>query len=98
MSLQEELNRGALSETLLSNAAFKQAVSDAEQTIHEAWASCPVRDTEGAHQLRLMLKALADIVGILEASVDNGKAAAEELERIRGERNKVLSPREWKGK
>jgi hypothetical protein len=97
MSLDKDLDRGALAESLLSNDAFKQAVTECEQTIHNAWAACPVRDIDGAHQLRLMLKSLADIVGLLEACVDNGKSAAEELERIRGERNKILSPREWRG-
>lgn len=97
MSLTDDLERGALAETLLANDAFRKAVAECEQTIHEAWAACPVRDTEGAHQLRLMLKSLADVVGVLEACVDNGKSARDELERIRGERNKVLSPREWRG-
>lgn len=97
MSLTDDLERGAHAEALLSNDAFKKAVTDVEQTIHEAWAACPVRDTEGAHQLRLMLKALTDVVGVLEACVDDGKSARDELERQRGERNKVLSPREWRG-
>ena len=97
MSLDDDLTRGAHAETLLSNDAFKKAISDVEQTIHDAWAACPVRDTEGAHQLRLMLKALADVVGALEACVDDGKSARDELERLQGQRNKVLSPREWKG-
>lgn len=94
MSLTQDLERGALAESLLSNDAFKQAVTEVEQTIHEAWAACPVRDVDGAHQLRLMLKALTDVVGVLEACVDNGKSAREELERMQ---SKVLSPREWKG-
>lgn len=94
MSLDQDLRSGAQAESLLSNPAFKKAIEEVEQTIHEAWAACPVRDVDGAHQLRLMLKALTDVRGVLESCVDNGNAARIEIERLR---KNVLSPREWKG-
>ena len=51
------------------------------QAIHEAWEACPLRDTDGAHVLKLQLKLLGDVRANLEQAVTDGKLAAAEIDR-----------------
>lgn len=95
MALEADLERGARAARILADDTFTGAFDTVKQTIHEMWEACPIRDKEGAHELRLMLKLLGDVRGVLEAAVEDGKAAKAELERLNSHR--VLSPREWKG-
>ncbi len=95
MTLQKDVERGARANALLEDPLLKEAFQSVEQAIHEKWAECPLRDKEGAHGLRLMLKLLGDVRAVLESTVADGKVAAAELERLN---RRVLSPAQWSGR
>jgi hypothetical protein len=39
----------------------------------ERFEACPIRDIEGQHEIKLMLKLLVDVRANLQSVVDNGK-------------------------
>jgi hypothetical protein len=94
MSLDEDLERGAQAARIVSSPIFDTAFKSVEQSIHDAWSVCPVRDREGAHELRLMLKLLGDVRAVLETCIEDGQSAKAEIERLQ---RKELSPRDFKG-
>lgn len=93
MSREEEINRGRKAEILLNDETLLSAKAEVERVIHEAWANAPLRDKEGAHELKLMLKALSDVWALLERAVADGKLSAEEL---RLENARSLSPADFR--
>ena len=95
MNLTDDVSRGAEAKALLETPAFVRAMENVRTAIHERWESAPVRDVEGQHELKLMLKLLNDVQSVLEAAVFDGNAAAQELDRLNA---KVLSPRQWMGR
>jgi hypothetical protein len=94
MSLQEDAERGARAQRLLSDPMISDAFATVERAIHDRWAESPLRDFEGQHELRLMLNLLRDVKAVFEVAVSDGKAAVEELNR---KNRKTISPRQWKG-
>ena len=92
MSLQEDLDRGARAEKLLNDSMLAEAFDLVAKAIHERWAECPLRDKEGAHELKLQLKLLGDVRANLERAVSDGKLAAAEL-KLQARRD--LSPAEF---
>lgn len=78
--LDKALRDGRMATELLEMLAFQNAVESVKAAIHERWATSPLKDHEGQHELRLMLKLLEDLLGNLQVAVDNGKMAANELE------------------
>lgn len=95
MSLQDDVDRGIKSQQLLTNPTFIEGFQVVEKAIHEQWTACPLRDREGAHELKLMLKLLNDLKAVFELAVDDGKMAAMELKRLN---EKVVSPKEFFGR
>lgn len=95
MNLPEQIERGNHAKRLLQDPLLSEAFENVSQAIHEQWAACPLRDREGAHELRLMLKLLGDVKTVLEGALADGKVAAAELDRIN---RKVLSPAQWSGR
>jgi hypothetical protein len=79
MNLADQRERGQKADKLLTDPLFAQAFADARQVIFDAWEQAPVRDKEGAHELKLMLKLLGDVRAILERAITDGKIAAAEL-------------------
>lgn len=75
------MEKGAKAKTVLESEAFQDASNAVRNAILEAWENCPIRDREGAHELKLMLKLHSDLLGHLRKAVDDGKFAAEELKR-----------------
>ncbi len=53
--------RAEQAQSVLGNPIFEEAWVEVENAIIRKWKECPIRDREGAHELRLMLKALADV-------------------------------------
>jgi len=82
MSLTDEMDRGNKARKLLDDPLLTEAWEQVERTITEAWANAPIRDRDGQHELKLMLKALRDVRGWLEQTVTDGKIAAAEFERL----------------
>jgi hypothetical protein len=93
MNLADQRERGQKADKLLTDPLFAQAFADARQVIFDAWEQAPVRDKEGAHELKLMLKLLGDVRAILERAITDGKIAAAEL--VNQER-RDLSPAQFR--
>lgn len=64
---------------LLDNEAVKSALKNMRNSIFNQWESCPIRDKEGQHELKLMLKMLNDFEKNLENFVAEGDAAELEI-------------------
>ncbi len=79
MTLHEEIQAASEAKRLLQEPALVKAFADVEAAITQRWATSPLRDTEGQHELRLMLKLLGDVRASLEQAVSNGSFAANEL-------------------
>jgi hypothetical protein len=78
--LEAEVKKGDAAETLLETQAFKDAEQSVRAAIFDKWATSPLADIEGQHELRLMLKLLDDLLGNLRLAVSNGKFSCNELE------------------
>ena len=78
-SLSEDVKRGENAEQLLSSAVFQDTLYRVRRGIHERWAASPVSDVDGQHELRLLLKVLADIEGNLTEDVRSGRLAQEQI-------------------
>lgn len=95
MNLPEEISRGAEAKALLDSPPFVRAFENVRNAIHEQWEASPIRDSQGQHELRLMLKLLNDLKGVIELAVHDGNVARQELERLN---KQVISPRQWMGR
>lgn len=80
---QIDAARGDHAARLLNDPLLRDAFDQVRQGIHEAWARAPLRDREGQHELKLMLKLLHDVEANLQRVVENGKLARLEIERQR---------------
>lgn len=92
MSLEADISAGTRAQRLLDDPDLSKAFADVRSAIIERWESAPLRDQEGAHELKLMLRILSDVRSNLELAVMNGKLAAEELRM----QKRALTPAEWR--
>jgi hypothetical protein len=67
-------------EILLDNPIYQEAMSLVRDGIVERWEACPIRDIDGQHELKLMLKLLGDLQSNIKNFVDSGKLARIEIE------------------
>ena len=81
MNTSEELRRGELARQLLQNEIYQDAVSKVREAIIDKWQQAPLRDREGHHELRLMLKLLGDLTGYIQSTMETGKMAAIQSEQ-----------------
>lgn len=81
MNVYEEDARGKQAEELLENAIYREAIDKLRQSLVDKWRSCPIRDKEGQHELKLMDKLLTDVEGYIANIAKTGKMAAITLER-----------------
>lgn len=81
MNLHEEVSRGRDAEQLLEHPIFKEAVTAVREGIINKWAEAPLRDKEGAHELKVMLKLLNDVEANIRQVVNTGKMASIQLEK-----------------
>lgn len=93
MNLADQRDRGQKADKLLHDPMFAEAFGETRQVILDAWEQAPIRDKEGAHELKLMLKLLGDVRAILERAITDGKIAAAEL--VNQER-RDLSPKQFR--
>jgi hypothetical protein len=89
---EADITAGTRAQRLLEDEILTKAFADVRVAIVERWESAPIRDVEGQHELKLMLRVLSDVRSNLELAVHNGKLAAEELRM----QNRALSPAEWR--
>jgi hypothetical protein len=92
LSLEAQVVNGSRAQRLLEDPVLTKAFADVRAGIIERWENTPLRDTTGAHELKLMLKLLNDVRGNLELAITDGKLAAEDLRT----RNGALTPAEWR--
>lgn len=92
MTKEAEITTGTRAQRLLEDEVLTKAFEDVRLAIIERWESAPLRDSEGHHELKLMLRLLSDVRGNLELAVHNGKLAAEAL-RLQ---QRDLTPAEWR--
>lgn len=81
--IEDEIERASKAKLVLDNPEFQRAFDQVRTAIHDVWESCPIRDTEGQHSLKLQLKLLGDVKANLERAIADGTMAALELERSR---------------
>lgn len=79
--LRKQMEEGAKASALLDAEPFQNALRDVRAAIVEHWENCPIRDREGAHELKLMLKLLRDLEAHIRKAVTDGQFAAEELKQ-----------------
>ena len=75
MSLKNELDRGELARRILDSQLYQEAVAEVEKSIINKWKSCPVRDIDGQHELKLMHKVLFEVTRYIETVLETGKMA-----------------------
>lgn len=75
------MERAARAKSILEDSAYQDAYEAVRAAIIEQWEQCPIRDKEGAHELKLMLKIHKDIEAHMRKAVKDGEFAAEELKR-----------------
>lgn len=80
MNLHEDAQKARQAKELIENAQFKACFNDIRAGIIEKWCSCPVRDIDGQHELRLMYKVLADVEQYFKEIINDGKMAEIQLE------------------
>lgn len=83
MTPNEELRRGEQARQLLQNELYVDAVAQVKQAIIDKWQQAPLRDREGHHELKLMLKLLGDLTGYIQTTMETGKMAQIQLESDR---------------
>lgn len=81
MSIQDDIDRGIKAAKLIEDPILKEAFQSVRDAITDSWENAPVRDREGHHELKLMLKLLTDVESYFTRAVVDGKFAAEELKR-----------------
>lgn len=75
------MERGEKAAKLLNDPMMVDAFKAVRGAIVDRWAEAPLRDKEGAHELKLMLKLLTDVQSYLERAVNEGRFAAAEIEQ-----------------
>jgi len=83
VNLHLELDRGAKAEHLLRNELYVECIGKVRQGIYEKFATSPVGDKDGQHELRLMLKCLDDVEANIREIATTGKMAAKQIEEER---------------
>jgi hypothetical protein len=81
MNVYEEDARGKQAADLLENSIYREAIDTLRQSLVDKWRSCPIRDKEGQHELKLMDKLVGDIEGYIANIAKTGKMAAIQLEQ-----------------
>lgn len=81
--LVEEASRGSRAKAVLESDIYKESVASVRSAIFEKWESCPIRDKEGQHELKIMLKLLKEVESHLKTVMETGKMATIQLENER---------------
>lgn len=81
MNLHDQLAKGTRAEQLLGSDVYRDGVKAVRQAILDTWAQSPIRDREGQHELRLMVKLLDDLEGHILSMVNTGKLAKAQIEQ-----------------
>ncbi len=75
MSDELEATLGTQAKILYESEAFKNALASVKKAIIEKWATSPIGDRDGQHELRLMLKISNDFEANIVSVINSGKLA-----------------------
>jgi hypothetical protein len=67
------MERAAKARDLLENSELTHAFQAVRESLLKRFEECPIRDREGQHEIKLMLKLLEDVRANLHSVVSNGK-------------------------
>jgi hypothetical protein len=81
MNAQEEIERGGKAQRLIDDEMYIESMAGVREAIIKQWEACPIRDKEGQHELKLMLKLLSDLQANIKTIADTGKLAQINIER-----------------
>lgn len=81
MNTHTEASRGLQARQLMENPIYQEAINGLRDGIVEKWRSTPIRDREGAHELKLMDKLLTDMEAYIRQIAETGRMAEIQLER-----------------
>lgn len=73
LSEKELLNRASKAKALISDPELAAAFSAVRDALIERFETCPIRDIDGQHEIKLMLKLLNDVRANLNSVIDSGK-------------------------
>ena len=68
-----QLERASRAKQLLEDPILIEGFDLVRAGIMQRWELSPIRDRDGAHELKLMLKLLADVRAALAQAVNDGK-------------------------
>ncbi len=71
--VKEHVNRAAKAQALLNDPELSEAFESVRKSIIDRWEAAPIRDRDGAHELKLMLKLLGDVRANIQSVVNTGK-------------------------
>jgi len=80
---EETLERANRAEKLVNDPMLDEAFELVRASLLESIENAPIRDVEGVHELRLMLKLLRSARGHLDQAVRDGKVIVHRLEEKR---------------
>lgn len=80
MNVRAEAEKGEKAQRLLDSESWKEAFVATRQAILEKWAASPIRDQEGQHELRLLIKLMDDLEGHIKSVANTGKLAKAQIE------------------
>jgi hypothetical protein len=81
MTLEKDAEVGRQAEMLLDNPIYKDSIAAVQSAIITAWQASPIRDKEGQHELKLMLKLLGDLEANIKRVAETGKLAKLQIEQ-----------------
>lgn len=81
MNLELDVTRAQQAKHLLDNPIYQESIKSVREAIIKAWSDAPIRDVDGQHELKLMLKLLTDLENNILRAVNDGKLAQIEIER-----------------
>jgi hypothetical protein len=58
---------------LMDDKVFQEAFQGVRAALLDRFEQCPIRDKEGQHEIKLMLKLLGDVRANLQSMIDSGK-------------------------
>ena len=91
MNLHKEASFGAAAKSLMENEVYKRAFGETRAAILKKWEECPLRDKEGQHELKLMLKLLNDLEANIKQAADTGKLAEIQIAQEREKESRLKS-------
>jgi|688.fasta_scaffold117774_3 hypothetical protein len=92
MTDAERVRRADAAKRLLEDALMAEAFASVRTAILQRIEDAPLRDRDGVHELKLMLKLLRDVRGNLETFIRDGKIAALHIEEERKKRRFGIFP------